>query len=140
MSVERSAGAVIFHKSSERVIEYLLLHYDAGHWDFPKGHIEKGESIEETVLREVREETGLVEIKFVPGFRETIRYFFKAGTENRLKFVVFLLAESATKEVKISWEHQGYIWLPFREAYTKITYKNAKEVLKKANQFLKKSS
>lgn len=42
MPVEKSAGAVIFRKE-EGKIYYLLLHYQARHWDFPKGHLEKGE-------------------------------------------------------------------------------------------------
>ncbi|GAI42981.1 unnamed protein product, partial [marine sediment metagenome] len=47
MPLEKSAGAVIFSRSDKK-IEYLLLHYQAGHWDFPKGNIEKGEKLEET--------------------------------------------------------------------------------------------
>ena len=57
MEHEKSCGAVIFRVGN--ATKYLLLHYEAGHWDFVKGHSEKGESEEETVRREILEETGL---------------------------------------------------------------------------------
>lgn len=150
MPVERSAGAVIFRNTSKGR-EYLLLHHHpskfskesqriGGHWDFPKGYIEKGEKTEETARREVEEETGIKKIEIVPGFKETIRYFVNFKNEHRLKFVAFFLAKTSQKEVKISWEHQGYIWLPFQEAYKKLTYRNVKNLLKNADEFLKKSS
>jgi len=47
------------------------------------------------------------------------------------------LAEAETEEVKISPEHIGYKWLPYDEALIQLTFKNAKEILKKADNFLK---
>jgi 8-oxo-dGTP pyrophosphatase MutT (NUDIX family) len=134
MPLERSAGAIIFQKNKET--EYLLLHYQSGHWDFPKGNIEKGEKEEETVKREIKEETGIEDIEFSPDFREVIKYFYKLKGKTIFKTVVFYLAKTKTKEVKISWEHIGYKWLPYQQALGQLTFKNAKEILKKANQFL----
>jgi bis(5'-nucleosidyl)-tetraphosphatase len=145
MPVEKSAGAIVFRREEDKIY-YLLLHYQSGarrphpFWDFPKGHIEKGEDVIKTVKREVEEETGLKDIKLVEGFKETIKYFFKLEGKNILKFVTFLLAETKIKEVKISWEHIGYQWLPYQEAIAQLTFKNAKEILKKANDFLSKKS
>jgi len=142
MPVEKSAGAVILRREGNKIY-YLLLHYPSNakapreYWDFPKGHIEKGEKIEETVEREVEEETGLKDIKFVEGFKEWIKYFFKHKGKNVFKIVTFLLAEAETEEVKISPEHIGYKWLPYDEALIQLTFKNAKEILKKADNFLK---
>ncbi|KPJ73232.1 hypothetical protein AMJ48_02085 [Parcubacteria bacterium DG_74_1] len=142
MPVEKSAGAIIFRKESEKPL-FLLLHYPSGsrarkeYWDLAKGHIEKGEKSEDTVRREVEEETGLQDIKFLKEFQETIKYFFKWGDENILKFVTFYLVETKTKEIKISGEHIGYKWLPYSEALRQLTFKNAKKVLKKANEYLK---
>ncbi len=137
MPIEKSAGAVIFSRTDKK-IDYLLLYYQAGHWDFPKGNIEKGEKLEETVKREVKEETGIKDIKFAPGFKESIKYFYKLKGKNIFKIVTFFLAETKTKKVKISWEHIGYQWLPYEEAFEQLTFKNAKEILKKANDFLSK--
>jgi len=141
MPVEKSAGAIIFRKEGKETL-FLLLHYPSGsrakkeYWDLPKGHIEKGEDEETTVRREVEEETGLKDIKIIDGFKETIKYFFKSKGRNILKFVVFYLAETQNKEVKISEEHTGYLWLPYQESMEKLTFKNAKEIVKKANDFL----
>ena len=151
MPVEKSAGAVIFRKDynppttsshppsggrAPKKIYYLLLHYQSGHWDFPKGNIEKGEKLAETVKRETKEETGLGDIKFIPGFKEAIKYFYKLKEKNIFKIVTFFLAETRTKDVKISWEHLGFKWLSYQEALEQITFKNAKEILQKANNFL----
>ena len=146
MSVERSAGAIIFKKEDSKNL-FLLLHYPSvshratkEYWDLPKGHIEKWEKIEETVKREVKEETGLKDIEIFPGFKETIKYFFKWKNKNIMKFVTFYLIETKTKEIKISGEHIGFKWLPYEEALEQLTFKNAKEILKKANNFLSEKS
>jgi 8-oxo-dGTP pyrophosphatase MutT (NUDIX family) len=142
MPIERSAGALIFRKNKE--IKYLLLHYPStkrgakrSYWDFPKGHIEKGEKIEETVKREVFEETGIKDIQFIKGFKEEIRYFFRDKEKTIFKTVIFLLAQTKEEKVKISSEHIGYLWLPFEEAMKKLSFRNSQEILKKANDYLK---
>ncbi|MBZ9578705.1 NUDIX domain-containing protein [Patescibacteria group bacterium] len=143
MPVEKSAGAVIFRKE-KGIIKYLLLHYPSSskaprnYWDLPKGHIEKGEKELETVKREVEEETGLKDLRFIEGFKEWIQYFFKFKGKTVFKIVIFYLAETKTKKVRTSFEHIGYKWLPYEEALAKLTFKNAKEILKKANNFLDK--
>jgi len=143
MPLEKSAGAVIFRKNKE--IKYLLLHYPSSakapkeYWDFPKGHVEKGEKELDTVRREVEEETGLKDIKFVEGFKEWMKYFFKFKGKTVLKFVTFYLIETKEKNVKVSFEHLGYEWLPYGKALEQLTFKNAKEILKKANQYLVES-
>jgi len=146
MPVERSAGAIILRKESGKPL-FLLLHYpslnhraDKEYWDLPKGHIEKNEDILETVRREIFEETGLKEVNFIEGFKETIKYFFKWEGKNILKFVTYYLVETKTEEVKISPEHIGFRWLPFEEALKQLTFKNAKEILKKANDYLQRES
>ena len=66
---EHSAGAVIFRNEPGKKL-YLLLHYESGHWDFAKGHVEKGETIEQTIGRECEEETGIRDLEFIDGFSE----------------------------------------------------------------------
>ncbi|MBI3036956.1 NUDIX domain-containing protein [Candidatus Woesearchaeota archaeon] len=141
MMKETSAGAIIFRvdKKSKKP-KYLLLHYGSGHWDFVKGHIEGSETEEETLLREAREESGLTELHIISGFREKVSYFYRKEGETVPKDVIFLLAQTAAaeKEVKLSFEHSEYVWLEFAAAVKKVTYGNSKEVLKKADSFLKK--
>ena len=138
MPKEKSCGAIIFKKQKNGSIKYLLLHYEAGHWDFPKGNQEKGETEEQAAAREIKEETGIEDIEFIDGFRETIKYFYKKGEETVYKEVVFFIAQTRAEEVKISFEHIGYAWMNYEHAYKRLTYGNAKELLEKANEFLKK--
>ncbi len=142
MPLEKSAGAVIFRKTKGKNF-YLILHYPSGsrapgrdYWDFPKGYLEKKEKPEEAAKREIGEETGIKDLKFIKGFKEWIKYFFKAKEKNIFKIVIFFLAETRTKEVKISSEHIGYKWLSFEQTLEQLTFENVKEILKKANNFL----
>jgi 8-oxo-dGTP pyrophosphatase MutT (NUDIX family) len=135
MPFEKSAGAVVIRGNGEP--KYLLLHYKGGHWDFVKGNIEEGESEKETVLRELEEETGIRDGRFIEGFRETINYIYKRKRQVFYKEVVFYLLSTSTKDVKLSFEHQGYDWLSYDEAMKRLTFKNAKQVLEKAKSFYK---
>jgi len=132
----KSVGSIVFRREGKTIL-YLLLHYESGHWDYVKGGVEEGEDEIETMRREAAEEAGIRDLVVVPGFRETIGYFFREGKELVRKEVVFYLAETKTTEVKLSFEHKGFDWLPFGEARERLTYKNAKEVLEKADAFLK---
>ncbi|RLG57237.1 MAG: diadenosine tetraphosphate hydrolase, partial [Candidatus Hydrothermarchaeota archaeon] len=129
-------GVIIFRRDEE--IKYLLLKYGYGHWDFVKGNIEKGENEIETIIRETKEETGIEDLKFLKGFREKISYFYRKGKDLVYKEVVFYLAETKEKKVRLSYEHEDYCWLPFEKALEKITFNNSKKLLKKANSYLKK--
>ena len=132
---EKSCGAVVFTKNTE--VNYLLMHYEAGHWDFVKGNVEPNESEKDTVIRELREETSIVDARFIEGFREKIDYFYKRQGATIYKEVVFFLMETHTAKVKLSYEHVGHDWLPYQSAMEKLTFKNAKDVLQKAHEFLK---
>ena len=137
MIKEQSAGTVLFIEESKEKL-FLLLHYPTGHWDFVKGKIENNESPEQAVIRETKEETGITDIEFIKGFKEKIEYSFKFNGDIVQKEVIFFLAKTNTKQVKISYEHLDYVWLDFNNALNKITYKNAKNILIKAKNYLEK--
>ncbi len=132
---ERSAGVVLFREENSNRL-YLLLHYTAKHWDFPKGNIEEGEDELSTVKREVKEETGITDLEFIDGFKRVIEYYYKRLGVLVHKQVIFYLAKTREKDVKLSYEHIGYKWLPYEEAYNTLTYDNSKKILKDAEVFL----
>lgn len=132
---EKSCGAVVFLKNTE--VKYLLLHYEAGHWDFVKGNVEPKESEKDTVTRELQEETGIADAQFIEGFKEKIEYFYRRQGATIHKEVIFFLIETHTKKVKLSYEHVGYTWLDYQSAMKRLTFKNAKDVLQKAHELLK---
>lgn len=136
MPSEKSCGAVIFQGNGNR--KYLLLHYEGGHWDFVKGHVERNESEKETVLRETQEEVGITDLTFVEGYRQPISYYYRRAGQTVYKEVIFYLLESKTDAVRLSREHVGYDWMAFDSAYERLTYKNAKETLRKAHEYLEK--
>ena len=140
MADERSAGAVIFYKEGASEPEYLLLHYTAGHWDFPKGNIEAGESEKQAAVREIREETGITDVEFVDGFRMTITYRYRHGRRLVEKEVVLFLGQTHTKQVTISHEHIGFAWRSFQDAMEQLTYTNAKNMLSDAKGFMQQRS
>ena len=132
---EKSCGTVVVYQPGS---EILLLHYPEGHWDLPKGHIEKGEDDEQTALRELEEETGMKNVKVIKDFKESTHYFFTCKQELISKTVIFFLVQAKNKNVKISHEHQDYLWLPLEEALKKITFKNVKEIVLKAKIYIDK--
>jgi bis(5'-nucleosidyl)-tetraphosphatase len=132
-----SSACVLFRRENSD-IKYLLLHYRYGHWGFPKGIIEKGENEKDTLKREIKEETGISKIKFIDGFNQKISYFLRVDGFLTFKRAYFFLVETDEKDVKLSFEHIGYEWLSYKDAYTRLSYRNTRRVLRKANNFLKK--
>ncbi len=130
MIEERSAGTVLFSETNSGKM-FLLLNYPSGHWDFVKGNIEEGETLQQTAIRETREETGITDIEFIDGFEDKIEYHYQRDGDLVHKEVVFFLAKTKTVDVKISHEHLGFLWLNFDDALKKLTYKNAKNIMEK---------
>jgi 8-oxo-dGTP pyrophosphatase MutT (NUDIX family) len=148
ITFEKSSGVVVFRHTNKE-IEYLLLQYRNKHWSFPKGHIEKNESVIDTALRETKEETGIDDLKIVANFKKNIYFYYKAiGQEkiNRLrekrkirifKRVTFFLGESGKENIVLSDEQIDFAWLNFEDATKKVTYSKDRGVLMEANQYLK---
>lgn len=129
-----SAGVVVF-RITNQIREYLLLYHVNGHWDFPKGKMEKGESRRDTALRELKEEAN-ISARLIDNFQEELSYMFRDHGELTKKTVYFFLGEAENRDVAISHEHEGFSWLPYQQALERLTFKNAQHVLEKAEHFL----
>jgi 8-oxo-dGTP pyrophosphatase MutT (NUDIX family) len=144
---EKSCGIVVY-REKDGINLYLLLHYPSGHWDLPKGHVEANETEHQTAARELLEETGISDVHFIDGFREEISYQYRrnknqggashgvGGKKISDKQVIFFLGKTKLEEIKLSHEHHGFKWLPYEAAYNKLTFDNAKNLVKKAKNFL----
>jgi len=130
-----SAGIITYIMEHGKIL-YLILQYGAGHWDFPKGKIEEGETKQEAALRELMEETGLT-AEVDDGFEESFQYIF-TDYDKKLaqKIVYFFVGRATSKVVKLSDEHIDYKWLPYKDALEQLTYDNAKELLKKSDKYI----
>ena len=135
MREQKSAGIVLFRNASNKN-KFLLLNYPQGHWDFVKGKVEQGETPYETASRETKEETGISDIEFIDGFKESVEYNFRFKNEDIHKTVVFFLAKTTEKKITLSHEHNDFVWLEYDDAIKKTTFRNAKNVLSKTNEFL----
>ncbi|MEM0478785.1 MAG: NUDIX domain-containing protein [Pyrobaculum sp.] len=126
---KRSAGAVVYIIEKGEVL-YLLLHGRLG-WDFPHGLVRRRESDEEAALREILEETNLT-VEIVPSFREEIRYKYSKRGRVLYREIVYFLAKSKSKEVRLSKEHDAYTWARKTDALRLINRDETREVLIKA--------
>lgn len=136
MQTEKSAGVIVYRQEKD-TRKYLLLHYEEGHWDFVKGNIEKNETEIATLTREANEEACLTDLEIIPNFKEKLSYFFKRDNELVSKEVIFYLAKTKQTDIRLSKEHIGYKWVSFENSLKQLTYKNAQEVLRKAEGFLR---
>jgi bis(5'-nucleosidyl)-tetraphosphatase len=129
------AGIITYSLNNDTVY-YLILRYQAGHWDFPKGKIETGETKQTAALRELKEEAG-INAQLDKDFEETINYVFMDHTKQiTQKTVYFFVGRTEQTTITLSHEHTDYRWLPFKEALELVTYDNAKKILKKAHKYI----
>lgn len=123
MKIEKSCGSIVIDND-----KVLLVKHNAGHWDFPKGHVEANETEVDTAIREVKEETNIL-IEVNEKYRYVIRYSPK---ENVLKDVIYFLGKPLTnKIVKQEEEVSEVKYVSLDEALSLITYDNSKNLLKR---------
>ena len=134
MKREKSCGVLVLRRQEEELYVVLLRHRFGGHWSFPKGHVEAGESERQTALREVREETGLTGIKLMDGFRESVEYSPKPGVKKQV--VYFLGTTEQEKLVRQEEEIGETRWIPLEQAHTWVTFRNDKNLISKAKKIL----
>ena len=126
-------------------LKFLLVKSSLG-WEFPKGHIEDGESGLAAAKRETKEETGLVINQIHSSFKYVSKYFLTKNysTGEKLlvpepKTVTYFLGKASTKRVKLSFEHRDYGWFTPREANKKLKFSGKRRVLRHAENALMES-
>src|SRR3989338_9737652 len=140
----KSVGCVLFREENHR--KYLLLEAQRMNdelgkhtfWDFPKGTPNNGENELQTARREAQEETEIKDTEVIDGYRNGIKYFFKANGKLINKEVVFYLAKTGSKKAKVSHEHIRCEWLTYEQAMNRLTFRNSKSILESAEKFLRK--
>ena len=121
MKYEKSCGAVIFDGDKILVSQQVK-----GHWGFPKGHVEEGETEVQTAVREIKEETNL-DVQIDESKRFVERYSPEEGVE---KDVVFFVAQKIGGEIKVQEEEvKDTKWLLPQDAMEILTYESSKRIL-----------
>src|SRR5512146_996724 len=137
---EHSAGGVVFRIEAGQPL-YLLIRDSYQNWGFPKGHIEPGEQPDEAARREVLEETGLAGLA-IRGAIDTIDWFFRFRGQLIHKSCQFFLMESleATTSPQRNEGITACRWIGFEDAEALVSYANAREVLRRAQEMVAASS
>ena len=132
MKHEKSCGCIIFASSGAPAV-LLTKNLRGGHWSFPKGHVEPGETERDTAIREVREETGL---NVEPLSDKTIENIYKSSYDT-VKTVLYFVAETApdAKLVPQPEEVSEIKWLPVSDVPAALTYRNDVRVFERALEY-----
>ena len=134
MTYEKSCGAVVFTRSNSK-IQYLLISNLSGIYGFPKGHVEAGETEEQTALREVFEEVGL-RINLVSGFRSEDEHPIPQKV-NTIKQIVYFLGEYSKQEFTYQKEElSNALLVDYETAMSLFQFDSSKRILTEANNFL----
>jgi len=141
MEKEYSAGAVIFRYAPRT--QYLLVYSERNKaWGFPKGHIEANETEKNAASREIAEETGITDLRFVTGFREELEYKTVSnrgqskGKEIE-KHSTYFLCQAGTGDVVMDGEEITYYeWLNRYDAEQCLAIDSLKELLRKTEVFI----
>lgn len=137
MAIEVTSGAVVYRKNNGE-IEYLLLEsQNKGHfWGFPKGHVEGDETLEETAIREIREETQLV-LPIDTSFHVYTEYDLPNG--NRKQMTLYTADLTQNEDIHLQAEEiKNCGWFNYKDARERLTYDNLKELLDQVNDHLTK--
>jgi bis(5'-nucleosidyl)-tetraphosphatase len=133
MLYEKSCGAIVIRKFHGNTELLLIKNKSAGHWSFPKGHVENGESEIETATREVKEETN-IDVIIDSSFREVITYSPKKDT---IKEVVYFMARAKNTNCMPQLEEVSNVaWVALDRVTTLLTYDNDKQLIAKARQHI----
>ena len=131
MKQEKSCGCIIINDKEE----ILLVCHNKGHWDFPKGHVEEGETEVETAKREVKEETN-IDVEVNEEYRYSTKYSPK---EDVIKEVIYFLARNISDNKQAQLEEVCEVkWFEFEDAIDKITFDSSRDILIQLKKDLEK--
>jgi len=137
MREEQCYGVIPVIKDKEYKFLILLHTGLENNWSFPKGHVEGNETPIQTALRELEEETGIKEVEILDLPLLDEEYSIVRNGEKKLKkngyFIGFIKNESLVLQAE---EIRDSKLLTYDEAMKEITYKERREVLQKAKEYL----
>jgi len=122
MAIIQKAGAIVLSQKNPSHIA-LLYRSREKDWTFPKGHVEKTESIIDTTRREIAEETGM-SVRLVSAQLSPMEYDNSKGDH----VVVHMFIMQSEDDSAIKTEHDGdmVIWIPYVDVAKKLSYDNIK--------------
>ncbi len=131
---EYTAGGVVFRIVNDRP-QILMIQDRLGRWTIPKGHVEPGESIEQTAVREVAEETGLHELGLGEKLDKLHFFYRKEGKLIFMTTYVFLIEARGNSSALVPEDSEGIVdaqWFDHEEALKLIEYKDTERLFRMA--------
>lgn len=117
--------------------QYLLVQHHAGHWAFPKGHAENGETDLQAARRELQEETGISKVILLEDVSLAETYYFRRGDQTVSKKVRYFPGVVKDCAVHIqAAEIKAYRWVNAEGAFNLITFGESRRLLTEAKQYL----
>jgi len=140
MDIHRiSSGGVVFRPAGAgyEVALIRVARADGDAWALPKGWVEKGEDLEQTAVREVREETGL-DAKVLRKLGEITYEFYSKTDRGRIVKTVhlFLMEYLSGNTANHDDEVEEVRWFPLEDALRTLMHKNEREMLEKVRSLI----
>ncbi|HSX00616.1 MAG TPA: NUDIX domain-containing protein [Candidatus Saccharimonas sp.] len=134
---EYTAGGVVFRRAGQRPeeVEILMIQDRLGRWTIPKGHVEAGESMEQTALREVAEETGLQHLRLGDKL-DKLNFFYRR--EGKLIFMtthVYLMEAMGETDALVPGDSEGIVdakWFGREQALQLVEYRDTERLFRMA--------
>lgn len=97
----------------------------SGYWQPPCGGVENGEELKKAALREVYEETGIKDIKYITDLHYTFTYSeTKNGELMDMQDFCFAVEIDRIPDIKLSEEHEKYKWCSYSEAKEYLSWEH----------------
>lgn len=122
---EPTAGGIVFRKNAQNEVEILLIQDAKDRWTIPKGHIEEGETAQQTAKREIGEEAGLTDVDVI-GWLGKIHFRYRRVDRLVLMTTQIYLvrAKGDTNAIKKEDWMNGIKWFSFHDALDEIEYED----------------
>jgi 8-oxo-dGTP pyrophosphatase MutT (NUDIX family) len=131
---EYTAGGVVYRKTDDQgAVDILMIQDRLGRWTIPKGHVEEGETLQQTALREVAEETGLTQLNIGEKLDKIVFFYRKEGKLIFMTTYVFLMEAVGDTNALVPEDSEGIAdakWFPASTALELIEYPDTERLFR----------